>query len=281
MFNRHGRAKRAMFGGMAAASVVAFATIASAAAPGGRPEGAGPDGAMRGPMDHGRMGCRCERFEARLAKVDRHLSADQVRDIIAGRLASGPEHNLKVGKVAEKDGVIDVQIVTKDGSLVKSMTISAKTGLSPDAGKNCERVAERFQKARERNGAPDANGGPPNGDEHRGMGGPGRGRFGHGGPERGGRGGQMRDGGPHEFLKLGFARNMDPGHDLNLSVAQAKTLAEAGLVFAGNSRLKVGAVKEKDADTIIVDIVTADNSLVARREIDRHTGRAQLGQSAQ
>ena len=35
----------------------------------------------------------------------------------------------------------------------------------------------------------------------------------------------------------------------------------------GNPHLKVGAVKEKDADTISVDIVAADNSLVT--QIDR------------
>ncbi len=87
----------------------------------------------------------------------------------------------------------------------------------------------------------------------------------------------MRRGGGDD-LNLGIASNRGPGHDLNLSTAQAKTLVEAGLVKSGNTRLKVGAVKEKDADTITVDIVTTDNSLVTRREIDRRTGRISRAQ---
>jgi hypothetical protein len=41
----------------------------------------------------------------------------------------------------------------------------------------------------------------------------------------------------------------------------------------GNSRLKVGEVKEKDNDTVTVDIVTKDNSLVQRYQVNRHIGR--------
>ena len=67
--------------------------------------------------------------------------------------------------------------------------------------------------------------------------------------------------------------------DLALTTDQAKKLAEARLIMMGNKNLKVGAVKEKDADTITVDIVAAsDNSLVVQRLIDRHTGRPQRGQ---
>jgi hypothetical protein len=65
-----------------------------------------------------------------------------------------------------------------------------------------------------------------------------------------------------------------PGKDLNLSADQVKKLAEARLIMSGNPNLKVGSVKAKDADTYTVDIVTADNSLVLQREIDKHTGRA-------
>ena len=93
-------------------------------------------------------------------------------------------------------------------------------------------------------------------------------RGGRGGPQRGpggmGRGG--RDGGQ-------FALGADGPRDLKLTTDQAKKLAEARLIELGNSHLKVGAVKEKDADTISVDIVAADNSLVVQREIDRHSGR--------
>ena len=51
-----------------------------------------------------------------------------------------------------------------------------------------------------------------------------------------------------------------------------KTRVERWLAFRGNPRLKVGDVKEKDADTITADIVTKDNSLVDRFIVNRHTG---------
>jgi hypothetical protein len=44
------------------------------------------------------------------------------------------------------------------------------------------------------------------------------------------------------------------------------------LAWQGNPRLQVGDVKEKDADTIVADIVTKDNSLVLRFIINRHNG---------
>ena len=40
----------------------------------------------------------------------------------------------------------------------------------------------------------------------------------------------------------------------------------------GNPRLKVGEVKEQDADTIVADIVTKDNSVVQRFTVNRHNG---------
>ena len=42
----------------------------------------------------------------------------------------------------------------------------------------------------------------------------------------------------------------------------------------GNKRLKVGDVKESNDNTIVVDIVTVDDSLVRRFAVDRHSGRA-------
>jgi hypothetical protein len=61
--------------------------------------------------------------------------------------------------------------------------------------------------------------------------------------------------------------------DLALTADQARKLAEARLILRANPHLKIGAVKEKDADTITVDIVASDNSLVREETIDRHTGR--------
>lgn len=60
--------------------------------------------------------------------------------------------------------------------------------------------------------------------------------------------------------------------DLNLSVDNVKAYMERWLAWQGNPRLKLGEVKEKDADTITADIVTKDNSLVQRFLVNRHNG---------
>lgn len=60
--------------------------------------------------------------------------------------------------------------------------------------------------------------------------------------------------------------------DLNLSTDNVKTNMERWLAWQGNPRLKVGDVKEKDADTIVADIVTKDTSLVQRFVVNRHNG---------
>jgi len=179
---------------------------------GGR--GYGRDGGgenMRGRMGRG----------DRALEIDRHLTPEQVRDIVAGRLAMSGNTNLKVGKVtAKEEGVISVEIVTKTGALVDTNEISTKSG-RPVA---MEKMRAAFR-------------------DHRGP---------------GGRGG------------LGVR---DAQKDLKLTVDQVRKLAEAQLIRRGNPNLKVGQVKEKDADTITVDIVASDNSLVSQREVDRHTGR--------
>jgi hypothetical protein len=59
---------------------------------------------------------------------------------------------------------------------------------------------------------------------------------------------------------------------LNLSTDDVKARMERWLTWRGNPRLKVGEVKEKDADSITADVVTKDNSLVERFIFDRHTG---------
>ena len=80
----------------------------------------------------------------------------------------------------------------------------------------------------------------------------------------------------------GMMQGYGPGYDrrgdvqgnqtLNLSTDDVKGRMERWLNWRGNARLKVGEVKEKDADTITADVVTKDNSLVQRLIIDRHTG---------
>lgn len=63
-----------------------------------------------------------------------------------------------------------------------------------------------------------------------------------------------------------------PGRDLNLSTDNVKNYFERWLAWQGNPHLKVGDVKEKDADTIVADIVTKDNSLVQRFVVNRRNG---------
>ena len=80
----------------------------------------------------------------------------------------------------------------------------------------------------------------------------------------------------------GMMQGYGPGYDrrgdvqgnqtLNLSTDDVKGRMERWLNWRGNARLKVGEVKEKDADTITAEVVTKDNSLVQRFIIDRHTG---------
>jgi hypothetical protein len=57
-----------------------------------------------------------------------------------------------------------------------------------------------------------------------------------------------------------------------LSVDDVRNVLDQRLQWMGNPNLKVGNVAEKDKDTIIAEIVTKDDSLVERYEIDRKTG---------
>jgi len=205
-------------------------------------------GDMGGPGGRGmermaeRVKERCEKMEARLADMNKKLTAEQVRDIVAGNLAQAGNPNIKVGKVQAKgEGVVAVEIVTKDGALVNTREISTKTGMPVEAGQRCDKIEERIEKASQR----------------REQGGPGR-RM----------GGRMAEG-------MALMGGGGPDRDLNLSAAQVKTLAEARLIMMGNPNLKVGAVKEKDKNTYTVDIVASNNSLVLQREVDKHTGRTE------
>ena len=72
----------------------------------------------------------------------------------------------------------------------------------------------------------------------------------------------------------GYDRRADAqgNQPLNLTTDDVKSRMERWLAWQGNQRLKLGEVKEKDADTITADVVTKDNSLVQRFIVDRHTG---------
>ena len=59
---------------------------------------------------------------------------------------------------------------------------------------------------------------------------------------------------------------------VQLSTADVRGFLERHLATLGNHRLKVGNVEATDEDTITAEIVTVDDSLVERFEVDRHTG---------
>jgi hypothetical protein len=225
----------ALSGGATTAAVAAAPVAPAASDP-----AAAPDTPRERFRDHMR-----ERIIERRAAIDRKLTSEQVRDIVAGRLALSGNPNLKVGKVTAKaEGVVAVDIVTKTGALVITREISTRTGGPVRAdGDTAIRHRANFRDRSAR----------------------GRGDRGRGGHERMG-------GGPGDGR--GFSGGIASGaRDLNLTVDQVKKLAEGRLIMANNPNLKIGAVKEKDADAITVDIVAADNSLVVQREINRHTGR--------
>lgn len=77
--------------------------------------------------------------------------------------------------------------------------------------------------------------------------------------------------GPGVMMR-GYGPPWSASGDLKLSVDSAKSYLDRWISWQGNPHLKVGDVKEKDADTIMADIVTQDNSLVQRFAIDRHSG---------
>jgi hypothetical protein len=84
--------------------------------------------------------------------------------------------------------------------------------------------------------------------------------------------GMMQGNGPGYGRGPAAQADQTANQNLNLTTDQVKTRMEGWLNWRGNPRLKVGDVKEKDADTITADIVTKDNSLVQRFIINRHTG---------
>ena len=194
---------------------------------------------------------RCARLMARLDEMDKNLSPDQVRDIVAGRLAKSGEKSLKVGKASEiETGGVAVEIVTATGSLVTTQNISTKTGWFSGIEKRCAmRMAAR-------------DGQPGEEVRQRDFRGPGN------------HGKRMDRSLFRRFTTLAMLGG-EHRHDLGLSTDQVKKLADAALIMTGNPRLKVGAVKEVSADAISVDIITVDNALVLNRMIDRHNGRVQ------
>lgn len=61
-----------------------------------------------------------------------------------------------------------------------------------------------------------------------------------------------------------------------LNAADVTYNLERMLAARGNPHLKVGKVEDKDADTIVGEVVTTDGSLVERYEVDKRSGFAKL-----
>ena len=117
------------------------------------------------------------------------------------------------------------------------------------------------------------------------------GQGGQGGPGYGMHQGQMMQQGPGMMQGYGKHQGYGPGmmqgnvNRGNCQYGQTATLAtpltvddvranfEQHLQRRGNDRLKVGAVTEQDDKTIVVEIVTVDDSLVRKIQIDKATGR--------
>jgi hypothetical protein len=58
-----------------------------------------------------------------------------------------------------------------------------------------------------------------------------------------------------------------------LTVDDVKAFFEQRMAWRGNPNVKLGEVTEKDDTTIVAEILTKDDSLARRIEIDRKTGR--------
>ena len=52
-----------------------------------------------------------------------------------------------------------------------------------------------------------------------------------------------------------------------------RRIVDGRLAWRRNDRLKIGKIEERDANAIVVEIVTVDGSLVDRVAVDRNTGR--------
>lgn len=104
--------------------------------------------------------------------------------------------------------------------------------------------------------------------------------YGYGCPGMGMMGGMMGPGMMGGMMgpgMMGYGM-MGPGYGgqqtaLNLSVNDVRAYLERWVAMNGNPHVKVGAVTQRDANTIVGDIVTADkDALVQRFAFDRNSG---------
>mgnify|MGYP006969369975 CR=1 FL=1 len=95
-------------------------------------------------------------------------------------------------------------------------------------------------------------------------------------------GGMMADQDPGSGAMMGHGgTSLDSGAVARIehfSIEDVRHFFEHRLRRIGNDRLKLGPVTQTNEDTITVDIVTVDDSLVDRLEVDRHSGAIQRAQ---
>ena len=84
--------------------------------------------------------------------------------------------------------------------------------------------------------------------------------------------GSMGEGMEPDMMGRGMGPGAMPVLPQDLTPAQVRHMFEHRLEMQGNPNVKVGDVAEADEDTVTVDIVTQDGSLVQRFAVDRHTG---------
>ncbi len=93
--------------------------------------GGGPGYCGGGPgMQRGQGGWYCpwqgQQTGTPVAKPGQPLTADQAKAMVEQNIAGNP--NLKAGKVTEIDGAYEVEVLTKNGSLVDKVQVNEQTG---------------------------------------------------------------------------------------------------------------------------------------------------------
>ena len=123
--------KRLAMVGLMAFMAVALITGTISAQPMGPGQGGYCPWMGGGPgMQRGQGGWYCpwmgQQTGPPVAKPGQPLSADQAKAMVQQHIGGNP--NLKVGKVTPKEDAYEVDIVTKDGSLVDKIQVNKQTG---------------------------------------------------------------------------------------------------------------------------------------------------------
>jgi len=89
--------------------------------------------------------------------------------------------------------------------------------------------------------------------------------------------GMMGSGGRGMMMGPGMmGHGSAPSTNLNLTTNDVRTYLDRWVAMNGNPRIKVGTVTQRDANTIVGDIVTTEGgALVQRFAFDRNTGTLQ------